>query len=202
MRNLSDTLAFIDLLFNLLIGITTMFIISYMLINPPEDSGEVTPPVIMMITMEWDPESAVDMDLWVRSAAGSWIGFNNRDNGYMSLERDDMGSITDTYTVNGEEVIVKRNYEVINITALPQGEYFVNSHYWSTAKIEPVDVTIEVQRLNPYDHVFEGTHTLTTDQEHTFLSFIVDAEGRVTDIRTDIQLHWISTQSRGDGGDW
>ena len=44
MRKYSSNLAFVDLLFNLLVGFTSLFIIAFLMINPIAKDGEVTPP--------------------------------------------------------------------------------------------------------------------------------------------------------------
>lgn len=187
MKGQANTLAFIDLLFNLLLGITFMFILAYLLINPISEDGKVDPPVELMVEMTWPDHSRLDMDLWVRGPNNVWVGYTSRESGYMILERDDLGSLNDTFTVNGQEIVVQRNYEVVNVTALPPGEYVINTHYY-TNKGDPVLVKIKVTRLNPYSAVFQGEVMLTPKQEHTMLTFVVTPDGKITDLRNDVQI--------------
>lgn len=44
MRKYSSNLAFVDLLFNLLIGFASLFVIAFLMINPIAKTGAVTPP--------------------------------------------------------------------------------------------------------------------------------------------------------------
>jgi len=187
MKRTSAILAFIDLLFNLLLGISMMFIISFLMINPPETLGTIDPPVRLLITLEWDPALTEDMDLWVRGYDQTWVGFSKMDGKYFNLERDDRGVSNDTIIVNGEEEIIARNYEVISFTTLPAGEYFINVHYYTPAG-DAVDSTITVTQIDPFAIKFVDSITLTPDKELTVASFEVNENGDIGDMRTDIQM--------------
>ena len=58
---------FIDLLFNLLVGFTFMFILAFMLINPIAKKHELDPKAEYLIIMTWDNKSIGDIDigLWM-----------------------------------------------------------------------------------------------------------------------------------------
>ena len=58
-----STLAFTDLLFNVLIGFAFLFIIEFILINPIEDTKQIDSKAECMIIMEWDDKSKYDIDL-------------------------------------------------------------------------------------------------------------------------------------------
>lgn len=204
MRGQANTLAFIDLLFNLLLGITFMFIMAFLLINPISQTGQVDPPVLLMVELMWEEGSKTDFDLWVRSHDSVWIGYANRDGNYMTLERDDLGETSDTYIVNGQPVTVERNYEVVNFTALPAGEYVVNVHFYSGGPLKealPEEFTVKVTQVSPYKLIHEGSHTLPLKGERTMLSFIVNHDGVITDIRTDIQIPFRAGQGIGTPND-
>ena len=68
MRKYSSNLAFVDLLFNLLVGFTSLFVIAFLLINPIAKSGVIDPPIRLMIEMRWDDSSPRDIDLHVHSS--------------------------------------------------------------------------------------------------------------------------------------
>ncbi len=187
MRKYSSNLAFVDLLFNLLVGFTSLFVIAFLLINPISKTGEVDPPVKMIIEMTWDNNSDADIDLHLRGPDLSWVYFGAKDNGYASLERDDLGWNSDTFVVNGEEVIVKRNYEVISVVLLPEGEYVINVHYFSREPV-PEEVTVTVTTIGPYKVVYEGTVTLRARQQETVVSFVVNEKGKIVDVNTEVQI--------------
>jgi hypothetical protein len=187
MRKYSSNLAFVDLLFNLLVGFTSLFIISFLMINPIAKQGEVTPPVMMMVQSHWDDNSAHDVDLWVRTPMGT-VGYSSNDKGAAKLERDDLGKVSDTYVVNGETQLVRRNYEVVNFTAMPDGEYIINVHMFSAQLTKPETVRITITVLGPFKEIWSGDIILDTPKrELTAISFIVE-DGVITDLNTDIQV--------------
>jgi len=187
MRKYSSNLAFVDLLFNLLVGFTSLFIIAFLMINPIAKQGEVTPPVMMMIQSHWDDESSRDVDLWVKTPSGV-VGYTSKDTGSAKLERDDLGKESDTYEVNGEKHVVKRNYEVVNFTAMPDGEYIVNVHMFSAILTAPESVRITITVLGPFKEVWSGDIILDAPKrEITAISFLVE-DGKVIDLNTDIQV--------------
>lgn len=186
MRKYSSNLAFVDLLFNLLVGFTSLFIIAFLMINPIAKQGEVDPPVMMMVQMRWEDESIYDVDLWVKSPE-SLIGYSIRESGYATLERDDLGRNNDKYIVNGEERIILRNYEVVNFTALPDGEYTINAHMFSNGFKGEMKVSITVTLIGPYREVWSGDIILTKSrEERTAITFVVE-NGEVLDLNDNIQ---------------
>ncbi len=194
-------LAFLDLVFNLLLGITLMFILAFLMINPPTQGGQIDPPIRFMVEMEWDDESYVDIDLWVQGKDRDWVGFTRMDGSYFVLERDDRGTQNDTIMVDGEQVVISRNYENIRFTILPPGEYFVNVHYYSSSG-PTEDITINLTMLNPFRSVFTDTVTLDPSQETTVVSFIVGQDGKITDLRTNVQVRRNTLPpSMSDGND-
>lgn len=187
MRKYSSNLAFVDLLFNLLVGFTSLFIIAFLLINPIAKKGTIDPPIVMMVEMRWDDSSYRDMDLYVRDPSGSVVYYANKENGYVTLKRDDLGNRNDSFIVNGEKVTIKRNYEVTTMTVLPDGDYVINVHQFSSRSHEPVEVEVVVTGLQPYAVYYTGTVTIAPRQEATMIVFKV-VDGKVTDIRTDVEV--------------
>lgn len=198
MRKYSSNLAFVDLLFNLLVGFTSLFIIAFLMINPVSQTGQTTPPVRMFVEIEWDSELTQDMDLFVRGPNGNVVYYANKDGGYVVLQRDDLGSTNDTYILNGERIVIKRNYEIANFSDLPAGEYVIGVFYFSRLG-DPIDVKTTVRSISPHRLVYEGTaEALTPRTERTLLSFVIDKDGKVTDLNTEVQIP-ITGQRRGNG---
>ena len=188
MRKYSSNLAFVDLLFNLLVGFTSLFIIAFLMINPVSQTGQTTPPVKMFVEIEWDKELAQDIDLFVRGPNGDVVYYANKDGGYVVLQRDDLGSTNDTYILNGERIVIKRNYEIANFSDLPAGEYVIGVFYFSRLG-DPIDVKTTVRSISPHRLVYEGTaEALTPRTERTLLSFVIDKDGKVTDLNTEVQV--------------
>lgn len=191
MRKYSSNLAFVDMLFNLLVGFTSLFIIAFLLINPIAEEGKVDPVTQFMITMKWEDQSEVDFDLWVKGPNGAVSSYQAKDQRYMVLERDDLGLTNDRYIVNGESRVVRRNQENLVINDIVPGEYIVNVHFFGPQRMinePPQTVEIEILDIHPFRVVFTGEVTLTIRQEYTFLSFIVDEDGNVRDMNDEVQI--------------
>ena len=198
MRKYSSNLAFVDLLFNLLVGFTSLFIIAFLMINPVSQTGQTTPPVRMFVEIEWDKDLTQDIDLFVRGPNGDVVYYANKDGGYVVLQRDDLGSTNDTYILNGERIVIKRNYEIANFSDLPAGEYVIGVFYFSRLG-DPIDVKTTVRSISPHRLVYEGTaEALTPRTERTLLSFVIDKDGKVTDLNTEVQIP-ITGRKRGNG---
>ena len=56
-----STLAFTDLLFNVLIGFAFLFIIAFILINPVNKRADIKSKAEFMVIMDWDPNSLFDI---------------------------------------------------------------------------------------------------------------------------------------------
>jgi len=179
-----SSLAFTDLLFNIVLGFAFMFIIAFLLINPVEKDAEIEAKAEFMIIMEWDDQSAYDIDLWMQDPAGNIVGFPNMHAGLLHLDKDDLGQSNDTVVLaDGTTKIIYLNREVMTIRGIVPGEYVVNNHLYSmkgqSAK-GPMEVTTRVIKLNPYGEVHTGIVTLLVHgAEETVIRFTVNRDGFV-----------------------
>ena len=60
-RYFSST-AFIDLLFNIIVGVAFLFLIAFILINPVSKKHDVESKADFLIILEWDSKSHDDID--------------------------------------------------------------------------------------------------------------------------------------------
>lgn len=186
MRKYSTNLAFVDIFMNLMLSFIVLFILAFLLIRPTEDAGKIDPDGLMMITLRWDNESSKDMDLWIKGPDGTIVSYQRKDGRYIILDRDDLGGANDQIIVDGVVKTIKRNIETVMITDLRDGEYIVSVHHFSASAGETV-VDVEVIGLLPYRVWYSGSETLTARNEVTMVTFLVE-DGKVTDVRTDIQV--------------
>jgi len=180
-----STLAFTDLLFNVLIGFAFLFIIAFILINPVEETKKIDSKAEFMVIMEWDDKSRYDIDLWMQDPLKNIVGFPNKEGGWIHLDRDDLGQANDMVTLNdGTPQLIEQNREIMTLRGIVPGEYIVNSHYYS-AKAErgnakPTEVQYTVLKINPYREVDVGMVTLNKPgSEKTMIRFTVDKNGDV-----------------------
>ena len=170
--------AFTDLLFLMLSGVTTLFVLSFLLINPISKSEDVPSPAKYLITMEYDKESNDDLDLWLQTPSGTIIYYGNRGTGFTNLERDDLGKKTDCAIVKGEEICIPINREVITLRGVEEGEYKLQMRvYIQMVNGRPTGnpAHFEIVGINPYKVLF------TKDVEY------VDARQRFSVIRFTVR---------------
>lgn len=202
----SSNLAFIDLLFNLILGFVFLFIISFLMINEPDKKSEVEQKAEYMIVLDWDGDRDIDMDLWVETPNGK-VGFVNPGQGSVFLDKDDLGFRNDTYTMEtGELKTVPINREIVNVRAFEAGEYIVNAHLYggrfvsekstTTSGVKAgtvignkltqyLNVQLNVYKLNPYSVVYSGEKLFTTlRQEKTFTRFTILENGMFTNVNS------------------
>jgi hypothetical protein len=193
MKKYSNNLAFTDLLFNLLIGFTSLLLIAFLLINPIAEEGKIDPRSEFIITSSWDDESAIDIDLWVKGPDDTIVGFPSKDGRYMVLERDDLGDTNDLIQLNGDTILIQRNLETLSINAIVPGEYIVTVHNYSTSVSNeneeyPTPVTIDIMDMNPISLDMSRTVKVRLKEEVSVFSFMVDEDGNIYDMNDQIDI--------------
>jgi hypothetical protein len=179
-----SNLSFIDLLFNILLGFAFLFFIAFIMINPVAKKSEIELKAEFLITMTWPNDNPSDFDLWVKDPQGRKIGFRNKDQGLVNLDRDDLGSMNDTVYIDGEPVSVPINKETVSIRGIVPGEYLVSVHLYRKADDLPkVPATVEVTKLNPYRIVYTQTLDFTDHgQALNYYKFTLNKNGEISNI--------------------
>ena len=202
MRRDNSGIAFIDLIFNVLIGFVFLFVIALILINPiTKDEG---PPVKaeFLITLEWPDESKADIDLWVQHNNNPGVGFSNREQQHIHLDRDDLGIKNDYYTVDGIRQTLLINKEVINLRGIVQGNYYIVAHAYSLRKENNIPIKIKIIKLNPYAEVYSKQEIVVHDRQIVrFHAFSIDNEGTVEEI-FDHSLDIVPLEFKNFRGGW
>ncbi len=176
-----SNLAFVDLLFNLILGFVFLFVISFLLINDPKKEENIRPMSEYMVILNWDEKKNVDLDLWLQGPSGV-TGFQSPVKGYVYLDKDDLGHRNDSvYGMSGEREILYINREIMNIRGIQEGEYIVNVHYYGGAEhYYPVNYTTQVVKLNPFSVIHESAGYLKKrGEEQTVVRFNLDKEGNL-----------------------
>lgn len=184
-----STIAFIDILFNILIGFVFLFLIAFLLINPITKKNDIISPAEFLIVLNWPADLDDDVDLWMRGPGGETVGFRSKEVGIFHLERDDLGYANDKVIHSGNVIAVKKNQETIAIRGIYPGEYLVSVMYYATYDTKnpnkSIPVNVEVIKINPYVIVYTENKKLTAVGETVnFYSFRVDERGYVKDIRS------------------
>lgn len=175
---------FTDLLFNALLGFTFLFLISIMFMNPITKLGNVNLKAEYIITVSWPDNRPDDVDIWVEDPHGNLLSYLDQDVGWLQLDRDDQGNITDTVTIKGKEVVYPMNQEVVTIRGIIAGEYTVNLYYYENRSNQPVEATVKVEKVNPSLRLVYIDQLVLekVDDEITVLRFTLGADGQFKDI--------------------
>ena len=194
-RQRGNTDPFTDLVFNTLLGITFLLIITMMFINPENKQGKINPKAEYIITVSWPDWNPDDIDSWVESPRGDLVWFRNPEAGLMHLDRDDRGMLNDFIIVNGTKVANPLNQEIVTIRGVIPGEYVVNVHYYATEDQKPVPVQVKVEKVNPVlEVVYYGEVTLEHQgDEKTAVRFKIAADGSV-EATNNLQKHLVKLQ--------
>ena len=189
-RKYNSNIAFLDTFMLTLVGITSILAIVILLINPVADRGKIDPITEFMITLTWDDKQDSDMDIWVRGPDGTVVGWNKakREAGYIILDRDDLGNSNDYTIVDGIRKPIHRNLETITINSVVPGEYFITVHHYGKRPGVIAKVQVDMMDMHPFKLFLSREVEIAYKDEATIASFIVNDEGNVTDIRTDINV--------------
>ena len=182
-RNYHTNMAFLDLLFNTLLCFAALFVLSFILINPSKKENNIKAKADFMITVTWNKDLDADVDTYVEDPVGNLVAFMRREEGLMHLDRDDLGHRNDTINTPNGPIEYKDNREIVTLRGFIPGEYVVNVHMYMKREIAPTEVTIVLEKLNPYMIIMAKNVILTTSgQEDTAFRFVVDSEGSVTKV--------------------
>lgn len=181
-RRTGSNLAFNDLLFNVLIGFVMLFVIAFLMINPIAKKADIPVKAEFIVVLEWDEDAHDDLDLWMQLDKNKPVGFTNREDTPLHLDRDDLGTTNDRIVVDGKVIFIKTNRETITVRGIIPGDYFVTVHMYSK-KAAVVPYTVTVMKVNPFRQVYSLTGEFLVNREIQRLpAFTVDANGRVTSV--------------------
>ena len=183
-----STIAFIDILFNILIGFVFLFLIAFLLINPITKKNDIISPAEFLIVLNWPAHFDDDVDLWMRGPNGETVGFRSREVGIFHLERDDLGFSNDKVIHHGNVIAVKKNQETVAIRVIYPGEYIISVMYYAAYadknKNKIIPFTVDVIKVNPYSIAYTQNQKLTeVGQTINIVSFRIDERGFVKDLR-------------------
>lgn len=122
----TTTLSFIDFLFNLVIALTALFLLSILLINPPKQETTQKREAEYFIIIKWQDLNNNDVDLWVTDGDVT-VNFITRQQSNMSLDRDDVGP-DDTMT---RTHFLPQNEEIVTIRSRQKNVYTANIHLYN-----------------------------------------------------------------------
>lgn len=197
----SNPVGFIDLLFLTLLGFVFLFIMAFIMMNPPIKQ-EIDPKADIIVMMDWEDKSPHDIDLWCKlpGNARRAVNYSNPKIGLVHLDRDDRGIANDMIEMdNGEIVINHRNHEVMSWRGLPPGTYTVAGHFYQRGVefdkfgvsdgeyiMGPATLRLQLIKLNPEYQLLKEVEIVlnTIGEEKTAFSFTITKDGDITNVNT------------------
>tara|TARA_R110002020_G_scaffold402482_3_gene612684 strand:+ start:2316 stop:2909 length:594 start_codon:yes stop_codon:yes gene_type:complete len=174
---------FLDMLFCVLM----MLIAILFLLKTEEKKTKARPPnAIYEVVLTWDGKAESDLDLYVQSAAGHVVSFNNREGGdgsYISLDHDALGRRNNFIPPGQKGTITKFHEEVTSFRGITEGEHIVTIHAYAFKDKGPIKCTVKLVKVKPYTEVVVKELVFNnTGQELTAFRFTTDSTGNVVDI--------------------
>lgn len=194
--------------FMMIIALASMFMLALAVAQmrpPKEEAKGPDRKAEMLIQMTWPDTNLDDIDLWLLLPTRQVVSFRVREADNASLDRDDLGTVNDTYTdINGKQIVVRANHETIALRSLSPGQYVVNVQVFSArpavhsglenVPMLPYPVKVMLTQLNPTMKLL-ATNSVTVErvgQQMTALSFVVNDDGTVGRIDTEEQIPFIA----------
>lgn len=194
--------SFLDLLFNMLLAFTALFIMAFALMNQKEENKTNTEvKAEYIITISWPDDMDNDVDSYVEDPEGHLVCFRRREDGLMHLDRDDLGNRNDNVkTQDGQTVKYPHNREMVTLRGISEGEYCVNVHAYRFTDARPCEVTVQMDKLNPkFSTVYIKKVILNkSGDEQTVVRFRLSKKGEL--LGTNTMQKSLLAQSAGQQG--
>lgn len=182
-RTYHASTAFLDILFNTLLCFAALFVFAFILISPEKKKNTVAVKADFMITVTWNKDIDDDVDTYVEDPAGNLVAFMRREQGLMHLDRDDLGHRNDTINTPNGPIEYRENREIVTLRGFMPGEYVVNVHMYMKRDQKPTEVTVVLEKLNPYSVGMAKELVLTVNgQEKTAFRFRLDNDGSIVEV--------------------
>lgn len=190
---------FMDAIFGLAAALCVILVLLSILVKL-EGNPSVEREGKYVIIATWDNGIDTDVDLWVRAPNGEASGFTSRDQGGLSLLRDDLGNTNDRVADDkGKITLNPMNREEVTVRSVTPGEYTVNAHLFRVGANHPpegVTVKIELRTIKQNTFIVSGEFKLRTQgDEKTAFIFTLNAEGKVTASEIPVKsIPWVVRQ--------
>ena len=138
---MNSDVVFRDAVMLALLGFVAMVILMLSHLNPPKENSLVDPAGNIIVQITWPEQKPADVDLWVQGPQDNPVGYSNKSGIVFNLLRDDLGRRND---------LTPLNYEFAFSRGLPDGEYIINVHLYSSSGAPlPIEVLAEVSIYKP-----------------------------------------------------
>jgi hypothetical protein len=165
-----------------------MLVAILFLLKTEEEKTKSRPPnVLYEVVLTWDGESEDDLDLYVQSASGHTVSFNNREGGQgslISLDHDALGRRSNNSLAEGARgAVVTFNEEIVSFRGVTEGDNIVTVHVYAKRDDKPTKGTIKLIKIKPFrEMITKEKFFQSTGQEKTAFRFTTDKNGLIIDM--------------------
>lgn len=191
-----NLLGYVDICMNMLMAFVLLFAFAFLLIKVQDAVVDKTSKIStnskMVVHMTWNNVSNDDIDVWVKTENPlAIVGFKSKSSRNMFLDNDTLGVSSNAVMVDGQMVSTYGNNEHIHIKECTKTKVTVNVHYYRTSEGIPVEVSVDLIRLEPLATVYSTKLVLDKPgTEKTAFQFDLDENCVATNF-TSIQSPFI-----------
>ena len=152
-------------------------------VNPKtKGSGDVHPKAEYLVTLTWDDQRDVDLDLWLRDPRGNSIFFKNKEAPNINLDRDSRGFTSNRTWLSDGVIALSSNQEIISIRSIMPGEYVSAVNYYSGDNSPFIDAKVQVQKVNPVftEIANQELHLASVHESQDAICFRIEQDGSAT----------------------
>jgi hypothetical protein len=173
---------FLDLLFNLLLGFTVLFFVSFLMVKPIAKKADAKNKAEYVISVTWPNDNRDDVDTWLEDPVGGLVWFRQKEKNMSHLDRDDLGHKSDFITLpDGSMIKCPVNQELTTIRGFIPGEWTLNAHLYKKNETDETIVNVSIDKINPvFKTVFAKEIVFQRQwQEETVTRFEMAAMGDI-----------------------
>ena len=185
-----SNMSFMDMLFNTLLMFIVFFMISFVLIQPNKEDTNIKTNAEFVVTLTWtntEKTGQDDVDIYIQDPTGNLLFYQTKQVGLMHLDRDDLGSQNDVFTLpDGTTCSYDFNQEIVTIRGFIPGEWIINIHMFAKRSTNSANVEVKVDRLNPsLKTIFYNKYTMHKYwEEITVVRFTMSSTGEVSNVNS------------------
>ena len=142
-----------------------------LMVAPPTE-GDTIPKVDYVLEVSWEEGLDTDIDTWLMLPDGVKMSYGNKDVGYASIDRDDLGRVNDP---------APPNIEVTKLRALKDGIYYVSIYnYRGVAKGE---VWIVFRQVNTKRIIWSSKVVMPEKKIEVPIFVFLIVDGKIENVR-------------------
>ena len=201
-----NLLGYVDICMNMLMAFVLLFAFAFMMIRLQESvikkQSALSMNSKMVVHLSWPNDSNDDIDLWVKTERPlAVVGYKSKASRNMFLDNDTLGkSSSELVMRDGKFVSTYGNNEHLHLKECTDTHVTVNAHYYRSYMSQPVQIKVELIRLDPLATLHSATVVLLKPgQERTVFQFDLTEDCTVSNIN-DAQSMFILNKLTAPGG--